>query len=431
MKTIRLTAFLSLTGYLEGAWRLPQSDPWCGTDISYFVDAARTAETGDLDAVFIADSISQWADVRRRPTGTFEPTIMAAAMLSATKTIGAIVTLSTTFNEPYNVARRLASLDHLSGGRIGWNVVTSSTVEAARNFGLDEMPPHDERYARSAEFIDVCVGLWTSWSQDAVVADKGHHWAVPERVQPLGHVGPHFRVRGPLDVPRSPQVVPLVVQAGTSSQGQALAAHHADVAFLVAQDPDDAARRRRLLRDYAARLGRHPVQVLPGLVPVLGPTRARARARLTELEDLVDIDLATRQLERSLAMPEGSLNPTDRFPTDLPPAEGIRGNQSFYRVIAELGGSGWRTVADVARTMSSSRGYLTVVGTPRDVADAMENWVDAGAADGFNLVFPVLPSGLEEFVDDVVPLLRARGRRAEPGERATHLRERFGCPWMP
>ena len=275
----------------------------------------------------------------------------------------------------------------------------------------------------------MCRSVGVGWC--AIVADKERYWGVPERIRPIEHAGPYFRVRGPLDVPRSPQVVPLVVQAGTSSQGQALAVRHADVVFLVSQDVNDAARRRRVLRESAARLGRRPVQVLPGVVPVLGPTRARARARLAELEDLVDIDLATRQLERSLGMREGSLDPADRFPSEIPPVEGVRGNQSFYRVIAELAGSGRHTVADVARTMSSSRGYLAVVGTPRDIADTLETWVDGGAADGFNVVFPVLPGGLEEFTADVVPLLRARGRRPMHGAAAEHLRERFGCPWVP
>jgi FMN-dependent oxidoreductase (nitrilotriacetate monooxygenase family) len=431
VRRIHLNAFMSLNGYLDGAWRLPGSDPLCGTDISYFVDAAKTAEGGDMDAVFIADSLSQWADVRRRPTGTFEPTVMAAAMLSATTTIGVIVTLSTTFNEPYNVARRLASLDHLSAGRIGWNVVTSSTNEAARNFGLDEMPSHDDRYERCSEFIDVCIGLWQSWDGDAIVADKRHHWAVPELVRAIDHTGRHFRVRGPLDVPRSPQVVPLIVQAGTSAQGQSLAARHADVVFTVSQSMDAAVHRRGLLRDGASQLKRRAVKVLPGLVPVLGSTRRRARARLAELEDLIDIDLATRQLERSLAIPQGRLNPADPFPSEIPPVEEVLGNQSFYRVIWEMAGSGRHTVADVARTMSSARGYLTVVGTPRDVADTMEAWVDGGAADGFNVVFPVLPAGLEEFTTDVIPLLRARGRRPALGGGARHLRDRFGCPWTP
>lgn len=226
-------------------------------------------------------------------------------------------------------------------------------------------------------------------------------------------------------------MVPLLFQAGTSVQGQALAARHADVVFLVAQDVNDAATRRRSLQSQATRFGRRPPQVLPGLVPVLGSTQAQARARLAELEDLIDIDIATRQLERSLAMPQDSLNPADRFPTELPPVEDIRGNQSFYRVLVELAQTGRHTVADVARVMSSSRGYLTVVGTPSYVAETMETWVDGGAADGFNIVSPVLPDSLQQFTEDVIPILRTHGRRPAPSTTAHHLRERFQCPWMP
>lgn len=407
---MKLCAFLSIAGYFEGAWRLPESDPFCNTDIEYFCDLARVAEAGGMDAVFIADGLALWGDVRRRPTGTFEPSVMAAWILRSTERIGVIITQSTTFNEPFNVARRLASLDHASAGRIGWNIVTSSSDDAARNFGQRQMPSHAERYARATEFVEVCIKLWSSWGADAIRPDKGGSWGHAERIHAIEHVGRFFRVSGPLDVPRSPQVVPLLVQAGTSPEGITLAANVADAVFIVQDDLQQCLTYSRDLQRRARAAGRRsPIAVLPGLIPVIADTAEEARQRLDHLESLMDVGLAIRELERRFGCEPGSLDPQDRLAADLPPVSEETGNQTLYRVLRDMAQQGDLTVEQVVRRMNAGRGHLMVVGTATTVAATMVAWFEAGAADGFNVIFPTLPESLERFTHDVLPLLRGSG----------------------
>lgn len=426
---LRLCAFLSLAGYVEGAWRLPESDPYCNTDIEYFCALAKTAEMGGMDAVFIADGLALWADVRRRPTGTFEPSIMAAAILRATRRIGVIITLSTTFNEPYNVARRLASLDLASGGRIGWNIVTTSSADAARNFGLERLPSHAERYARCAEFVDVCLKLWTSWTPDAIRGDKAGDWARTDAVRPINHVGSHFRVAGPLDVPRSPQVIPLLVQAGASPEGMGVAAAFADVVFTVQDDLCKSQRHRAALMHRCGRRARtQPIAVLPGLMPIIADSEDEALRAQVHVESLMRIDLAVNALEARFGLDPGSLDPDERFEIELPELSSEDGNQSLYRVLRGMVESG-ATVGEVARTMNAGRGHLTVVGTAESVADTMIAWFEAEAADGFNVIFPTLPGSMTRFVREVIPILRERGYRdvEAPSAAPSSLRAVFGA----
>jgi FMN-dependent oxidoreductase (nitrilotriacetate monooxygenase family) len=402
-----LCAFLCSTGYHSASWRADGADPMANIDPDYFCALARTAERGGLDAVFLADSMAVWSDVAARPAGAVEPAVLAAAILRATEQIGVIITQSTSYNEPFNVARRLASLDHLGAGRIGWNIVTSATREAAQNFGLADIPDHDARYRRANEFVRVCVALWNSWQSDAIAADPAGRWADPARITPIEHVGEFFRVHGPLDVPPSPQRVPLLVQAGSSDQGIALAAEYADLVFTVASTVEAADAFRRRLH---ARVGqRRRIRVLPGLIPVIGSTDTDAQDRLAALDALVDPEPSVRQLERSLALPADSLAVDDPFDLDLPTAATNPGNQTYYQVIREMALARCYTVGQAAQLLATSRGHRLVVGSATTVARAMIDWVRRGAADGYILMPAVLPTDLDRFVDEVIPLLRSAG----------------------
>ena len=240
-RQLHLNAFLMSTGHHEASWRLPESNPLANTDVRHFQHLARIAERGKLDSIFFADRPVLFSDVGRRPAGSLEPTVLLTAIAAATERIGLIATASTTYNEPYNLARRFASVDHVSGGRAGWNVVTTAGPDAARNFGLDDQPAHRDRYARAAEFLEVAYKLWDSWEDDAVLADKAAGvWGDQDRVHTVDHSGRYFSVRGPLNVPRSPQGHPLIVQAGSSEDGKELAARHAEAVFTAQQTLEDA-----------------------------------------------------------------------------------------------------------------------------------------------------------------------------------------------
>ncbi|MFD6397534.1 NtaA/DmoA family FMN-dependent monooxygenase [Nocardia sp. NPDC060249] len=409
-KDMVLCAFLCSTGYHSASWRRPGADPMANIKPDYFCALARTAERGDLDAVFLADSMAVWSDVAVRPAGAVEPAVLAAAILQATERIGVIITQSTSYNEPFNVARRLASLDHLGNGRIGWNIVTSATREAAQNFGLADIPDHDTRYRRANEFVRVCLALWNSWQPDAIRADPNGIWADPAAITPIEHDGAFFRVRGPLDVPPSPQRVPLLVQAGSSEQGIALASEFADLVFSVASTVEAAyAFRQRLLSRARAADPRRRIRVLPGLIPVVGSTDEDAHQRLAALDALVDPAPSVRQLERSLAIPPNTLAVDDPFDLELPSAAVNSGNQTYYQVIRDMALARCYTVGQVARLLATSRGHRLVIGSPTTVATAMIDWVRRGAADGYVVMPAALPSDLNRFVDEVVPLVRSAG----------------------
>lgn len=332
---------------------------------------------------------------------------------------------------PYNLARKFASLDIISGGRAGWNIVTTAGAEAARNFGLDAEPAHAERYARAAEFLDVALKLWDSWEDDAIVADKASGvWGDDAKIHPPRHRGTYFSVEGALNVPRTPQGYPLLVQAGSSEDGKAFAARYAEAVFTAQQTIEDARAFYADLKSRTVRAGRDPehVKVLPGIVPVLGSTEAEARAQEELLEDHIVHRHGVDHLERLLQLPAGSLDLDAELPADLPPESEIEGAKSRYTLVVELARRERLTVRRLIGRLGGGRGHLTFAGTPEQVADAIETWFTQGAADGFNIMPPVLPSGLELFVDHVVPLLRARGLlRTAYGPRTT-LRERYGLP---
>lgn len=427
-RTLHLNAFLMSTGHHEASWRLPESDPQSSTNVEHYKQLARTAERGKLDSIFFADSPVLFGEVGRRPAGKLEPTVLLTAIAGATERIGLIATASTTYNEPFNLARRFSSVDWVSGGRAGWNVVTTAGPDAARNFGVDDQPAHAVRYERAAEFIEVAQKLWDSWDDDAVLADKADGvWADSARIRTVDHEGKHFKVRGPLNVPRSPQGHPLIVQAGSSEDGKDLAARYADAVFTAHQTLADAQDFYRDLKNRTAAVGRDPetIKILPGIVPVIGATEEEAQTLERELDRLIKPEYARIQLAKTLRVAPGDL-PLDRqLPDNLPSEDEIEGAKSRYTLIVQLARREKLTVRELIGRLGGGRGHRTFTGTPVQVADAIQEWFDGGAADGFNIMPPVLPSGLESFVDQVVPILQERGLfRTEYAGRT--LREHYG-----
>ncbi|MFI9522166.1 LLM class flavin-dependent oxidoreductase [Streptomyces narbonensis] len=427
---LHLNAFLMGVGHHEAAWRLPESDPYASWDVEHYRNLARIAERGRLDSLFLADSPGLMGDPARRPGGRLEPTVLLTALAGVTEHIGLIATASTSYNEPYNLARRFASLDHVSGGRAGWNIVTTAGADAARNFGLDDSPLHKERYERADEFLQVSTGLWDSWTDDAIVADKdaGVH-ADSAKVRRVDHAGRFFRVAGPLNVPRSPQGHPLLVQAGSSEDGKAFAARWAEAVFTAQQTLEEAQAFYAGLKKRAVAHGRDPqgIKILPGIVPVIGDTEAEAEELDRELERLISPEFAKRQLARLFRIDPDALDLDGTLPDDLPSEDEIEGAKSRYTLIVELARREKLTVRQLIGRLGGGRGHRTFTGTPAQVADAIEEWFDGDAADGFNIMPPVLPSGLEAFVDKVVPILQERGRFRTEYTGST-LRDHYGLP---
>jgi FMN-dependent oxidoreductase (nitrilotriacetate monooxygenase family) len=425
---LHLNAFLMGVGHHEAAWRLPQVDPNANTDVEHFKKLAKLAERGKLDSLFLADSPVLWNDLGRRPGGTLEPTVLLAALAGVTERVGLIATASTTYNEPYNLARRFASLDILSGGRAGWNIVTTAGVDAARNFNREELPAHAERYERAAEFVEVAQKLWDSWSDETGTPDKQRGvWGEQERIYPPRHKGKHFQVEGPLNVPRPPQGYPLLVQAGSSDDGKELAARFAEAVFTAQQTLDDGQRFYRDLKARTRAAGRDPdtIKILPGIVPVIGATEEEARKLDAELEALIVPEYARAQLAKTLRVEPHQLPLDQQLPADLPGEDAIEGAKSRYTLIVQLARREKLTVRQLIARLGGGRGHRTFAGTPEQVADAIEQWWHEGAADGFNIMPPVLPDALERFVDHVVPLLQKRGLfRTEYTGRT--LREHYG-----
>ncbi|MGM7423687.1 LLM class flavin-dependent oxidoreductase [Cellulosimicrobium sp. CpK407] len=426
---LHLNAFLMSTGHHEASWRLPESDPsWTSTNIAHLQRLAQIAEAGRLDSIFFADGPGLRSDVGRRPAGSLDPLIVLTAIATVTERIGLIATASTTYNSPYNLARRFASIDHVSGGRAGWNVVTTAGPDIARNFGLDDQPAHAVRYERAAEFLEVAFQLWDSWEDDAVLADKAAGvWADASKIHAPAHAGTHFSVHGALTTPRSPQARPLIVQAGSSEDGKDLAARYAEAVFTAHQTLDDARDFYADLKARAVAVGRDPgtVKILPGIVPVIGSTEAEALAQERELDELIVPEYARAQLAKTLRLAPEDL-PLDReLPDGLPTEDEIEGAKSRYTLIVELARRERLTVRQLIGRLGGGRGHRTFAGTPEQVADAIQDWYDAEAADGFNIMPAVLPSGLEQFVDHVLPVLRERGLFREEYEGRT-LREHYG-----
>lgn len=422
-----LNATVMGLGMHLGAWRYREGSPFDYIGIDYYTQVARIAEQGRLQGLFLADTLAVSEENFERPNlGAMDPSIVLAAVAAATSALGLVATASTTYNEPYNIARRFATLDHLSGGRAAWNIVTTFVPDVAANFGLENLPKGDERYQRAEEFVDVVIKLWESWEAGALVGDKlSGRFADASRVHAIDHKGEHFNVRGPLTLPRSPQGRPLLFQAGASGRGRDLAARVADVVFTAQNTLAGAQRFRTDIRRRAAGFGRDPdrIRILPGLVLVLGGTETEAKRRKDRLDELAG-DAELRKLALRVGVPVAALDLDKPLPLDLIAAnDGFRGSEGFRAVAVELGSAQRLTVREIL--YRNGGGHLQIVGTPEQAADTIALFHSEGAADGFNLMIDVVPSGLADFVTHVVPLLQRRGLFRRDYRGAT-LRENLG-----
>ncbi|NLY28980.1 MAG: LLM class flavin-dependent oxidoreductase, partial [Alcaligenaceae bacterium] len=398
---LHFNVFIYACGHHRAAWRHPGSAVERVGDIAYYESLARTAERGLLDGVFFADgqSADNPAD---GPRWFLEPLTTMAAMSRATERIGLISTVSSTFFTPFHAARMLASLDHISGGRMGWNVVTSMFDAEARNHGYPAMPDHAWRYARAEEFVDAVLKLWDSWSDDALLRDRAGAYVRPGSVNAIHHQGEHFLVDGPLTVPRPPQGHPVMFQAGASDQGRDLAARRAEAIYAVAYDlPSAQAYYRDIKRRVRAAGRSDPVPIMPGLVTYVGSTLAEARAKQQALDDLLPAQDALRQLSLYVGRDCSGWDLDAPVPA-LPPLQAFQGPKGRYATILRIIETESPTVRQLLGRLAAGGGHCTLVGTPESIADTIEHWFRNEGADGFNLMPPALPDSLDDFVDHVI-----------------------------
>jgi len=432
IRQLSLNAFLHDTGHHEASWRHPDSAVERAHDIDFYVELAQKAEAAKLDGVFFADVPGLWSATPYRPTAHLEPITRLAAIAARTERIGLIATASTTFYEPYNLARLFSSLDILSRGRAGWNIVTTQSDAVARNFSLAEIPSAEERYVRAQEFVDVVTKLWDSWEDDAILADRGSgHYFDPDKVHAINHVGRHYQVEGALAAPRSPQGRPVYVQAGSSNDGRAFAARNAEAIFTAHQTLGDAKAFYDDVKARARRLGRNPdhVKVLPGISPFLGDTEAEARELQEYVDSLTVPAYGLGQLEGLAGISLRHLDLDEVVPAELFAGSGdvLDNHRSRLQVVANIVERDRPTLRQLLHRLAGARGHHVVTGTPMQVADLIGDWFHGGAADGFNVMPPLYPQLLDAFVERVVPILQERGIfRAEYAGGT--LREHYGLP---
>jgi FMN-dependent oxidoreductase (nitrilotriacetate monooxygenase family) len=426
-KKLHLNAFLMGTGHHEAAWRHPDSRPEDTLDAQHYIRLAQIAERGKLDSIFFADGLAVGRNIRYGSQNHLEPITLLAAISVLTERIGLIATASTTYHEPFQLARKFASLDHISGGRAGWNIVTSAGADEALNFNLDKRPDHADRYARATEFVEVVQRLWDSWDDDARILDKERgYYADADLIAPIDHTGEHFQVRGPLNVPRPIQGHPLLVQAGSSEAGKQYAARFAEAVFTAQQTLAEAQEFYADLKSRATQFGRRPedIIVLPGICAVLGGTEAEAKAKEAEINALISPEYGVDQLSRMLEL-DISGYPLDGPLPELPGEDAINGHKSRFSLVTGLARRENLTIRQLIERLAGGRGHRVFAGTPDQVADQIDLWFHSGAADGFNVMPPLLPGGLEDFVEQVVPELQRRGLFRSEYDGTT-LREHYG-----
>ncbi len=422
-RKMHLGVFVLGTGNHSAGWRY-EGAAVSNNDLAVTQEIARIAERGKFDLLFISDGLVMDPGDHPSFLCRFEPTTLISALSAATGHIGLGATVSTSFAEPYHVARTFASIDHLSGGRAAWNVVTSSLAKAALNFSRERHMEHELRYEVANEFVDVVRGLWDCWDDGAIVADKGSgRYIDPARVRPLNHKGRFFQVAGPINIARSPQGHPVIIQAGGSPSGLELAARTADVVFSVVQELESAKAAYAELKGRMAKYGRPPetLAILPGVMPVIGRTEAEARDKLSLLQSWLTPSNAAVLVSSRIGY-DVSGHPLDG-PVPAPPPDG--NSRTFSRVLFDTARREKMTLRDLYNLTAAARGHWVVCGTPQHVADILEEWFAAGAADGFNILPPYFPGGFADFVDEVVPELQRRGlyRREYQG---TTLRDHLG-----
>lgn len=412
-RPLHLNAFIWPHGYHESAWRVVEDDVRTVLALPYYAGIAQIAERGLMDSIFLADDIAiPEYRITHMPQTLFDPIATLSALAAVTEHIGLIGTGSTTYSKPWDLARRFATLDHLSGGRAGWNIVTTNTPLAAANFGEDAHPAHADRYARAHEFVDVVTRVWDGWEDDAVAGDRERGvWGDRSKLHPPRFHGERFDVEGILPFPRSPQGWPVLVQAGQSPAGMGLAARYAELVFSGPPSIEAAVAFRADLHAQAAAAGRDPghVMVLPGLMVTLGGTEAEAQAKARALEEV-----ASAEFRWQNALYVTGHDP-DAFDPDVPlPPELYDGrpapSSSAERLYAAARAQPDLPLRELGRHLTTGASLIGFVGTPEQLADHIVTWQDAGAVDGFTIMGSTLPYELAAFVDHVVPILQARGR---------------------
>lgn len=429
---MRLGAFLYPSGHHIAAWRHPDARADAGIDFRHYAELAQAAEAAKFDLVFLADGVGTRGDdveflsrTAHSYQAQFEPITLLSALAAVTTRIGLVGTASTSFNEPYHIARKFASLDHISGGRAGWNLVTSSSAHEARNFNRDDHFDHADRYGRAEEFVDVVTGLWDSWEDDAFVRDKAAgRFYDPARRHVLAHKGAHFSVQGPLNVARAPQGHPVVVQAGSSEAGKELAARSGEAVFTAQQTLDDAV---AFYTDLKGRLPRHgrsadDLKILPGVFPVVGHSESEAKEKFEQLQSLIDPVVGLALVAGLSGGFDLSGYPLDGPIPELPPTNASKSRQ---RLVIDLARREQLTIRQLYQRVAGARGHWQLVGTPAQIADELEARFLAYGADGYNIMSPVLPGGLTDFIALVLPELRRRGLFREE-YTGTTLREHLG-----
>src|SRR6476620_2640989 len=429
-RQLHLNLFIHSRGHHEASWRHPLSSPLALTDIRYYQDLAQRAEAGLFDSIFLADQLALGDDASQAARTWLEPVTVLAAMAVVTSRVGLIATCSTTYTEPFNLARQFGSLDHISNGRIGWNIVTSWLATAAANFGNTGQVSHADRYDRAEEYMAVIKALWDSWAEDAVIDDRdGGRYAQANRIRPINHQGQYHQVAGPLNLPRTPQGRPVFVQAGSSDTGRRFAARHAEAVFTAHMEQATAQAFYADLKKLVVEEGRNPAQVLilPGLSTMIASTEAEAKRMAREINELSDPEVGRMRLSGRFGGHDFSHLPLDRplTPGDFPEPSSVEAARSRTEVILSLVRREQPTLRQLLAYLAGARGHFTTAGTPEQIADLIEDWFNDGAADGFNVMPPVLPAMLDVFVTEVIPLLQKRGLFRTAYEGKT-LRDHFG-----
>ncbi|MCA1454416.1 LLM class flavin-dependent oxidoreductase [Bradyrhizobium sp. BRP22] len=427
-RQLTLNLFIYPGGHHEAAWRYKGSAPERILDVSYYQELAQRAEAYKFDAIFFADGPALADNVRYAQRFRLEPITWLSAIAAVTRRIGLIATASTTYMEPYNLARLFASLDHISGGRAGWNIVTTSVPQAAQNFGLPEHPPHHERYERAREFLDVVTRLWDSWEDDALVNDPvSGIFADTDRVHTIDHVGKYFRVRGPLNISRPPQGRPVYVQAGSSDDGRAFAARFAEAIFTAHQTLASAQEFYADIKRQARAFDRHPdqVKILPGISPFIGSTQIEADRLQDEFNELIQPEYSLTQLRQMIGLDLSGFDLDGPFPRHLVDTNSARGVASRFKLVVDIVDREKPTIRQLVQRLAGARGHWVIAGPPEKIADNIQTWFEKGAADGFNVMPPWFPGGFDIFAEQVVPILRKRGLFREEYAGKT-LRDHYG-----
>lgn len=414
-RQMHLGAFLFGAGHHLAAWRHPDVDPASYTRLQTLQSHARLAEAAKFDAIFFADNVGL-SDApaqtlsRNALPHVFDPLLVQSALAGVTERIGLVATVSTSYLPPYHLARKFATLDHLSGGRSGWNLVTSGSEFEAKAFGLPHQLEHAERYRIAHEYVKVIKGLWDTWEDDAFLRDQaGSRFFDPDKLHRVQHQGLKFNVQGGLQAPRPPQGYPVLVQAGSSNDGQDLAAATAELVFTAQQTVEDARAFYSALKSRLGAWGRteDDLKILPGVSPFVGRTEAEAREKFEQLQDLIDPSVGVGLISTFLGGIDLSGYPIDGpFPADLPVGEGWKSRHELFNKLATRENL---SIRELYKRVATGRGHWTLVGTAESIADQLEHWFKTGAADGFNILAPTLPHGLKDFAELVIPQLQRRG----------------------